>query len=52
MAGIFLIQVSGKYAYVACGDGLRIVDVSDPANLRAVGFCSTPSPALAVHIPR
>jgi hypothetical protein len=33
------VTVTGNYAYVAIwGDGLRVVDVSDPANPTEVGL--------------
>ena len=35
------VAVQGNYAYLI-GDGLRVVDVSDPHNPREVGYCDTP----------
>jgi hypothetical protein len=45
------VAVSGNFAYVAAfGDGLHIVDVSDPANIRPVGWYDTPSSATGVTV--
>jgi hypothetical protein len=45
------VFVSGSYAYVAMGGlGLRIVDISDPANPQEVGFSDTEGVAEAVQV--
>jgi hypothetical protein len=45
------IYVSGDYAYVAADDaGLRVMDVSDPANPTEVGYYDTPGCAKGVDI--
>lgn len=35
------VALAGNYAYLACSAGLRAIDVTDPANLKAVGQTST-----------
>ena len=43
----YSVAVSGGYAYVADGySGLRVVDVSDPANPVETGFYDTPDTCL------
>jgi hypothetical protein len=45
------VYVSGNYAYVADGGaGLRVIDVSNPANPREVGFFDTPGFAEDVYV--
>jgi hypothetical protein len=45
------VALSGDYAYVADqASGLRVIDVSDPANPTSAGSCDTPGYANAVAI--
>ena len=45
------VEVSGNYAYVAAFEnGLRIIDVSDPANPREVGYLDTKGCAYKVYV--
>ena len=45
------VAVSGNYAYVAdYGAGLRVVDVSNPANPVEVGYYDTPDCAIGVAV--
>jgi len=46
----FNVKLSGKYAYIADGDGLEIVDVSDPNNLIEVGYFDTPGWAVDLYV--
>ncbi len=42
------VYVTGPYAYVAFGSGLRIINVANPANLYEVGYYA--NPVAAVHV--
>lgn len=45
------VAISGSHAFVAMhGEGVRVVDVSDPASLREVGAFDTPGVAEAVWV--
>jgi len=45
------VAVAGSYAYVADGvAGLRVIDVSDPANPQERGYCHTADYALGVAV--
>jgi hypothetical protein len=45
------VYVSGNYAYVAdYSSGLRVIDITDPANPSVVGTCDTPGFANGVYI--
>ncbi len=45
------VSVQGDYAFVAAfDDGLRVVDVSDPANPKEVGHCDTPGLAWGIFV--
>ncbi len=46
------VEVSGSYAYVAdCRSGLRVLDISIPANPVEVGYYDTPGRANDVVVP-
>jgi len=45
---IFSCFVVGNYAYVGCGESLRIIDVSNPASPNEVGFIDTPASNVCV----
>jgi len=42
------VYVSGNYAYVADGVGVRILDISDPANPKEVSFCEVSAGSIFV----
>ena len=44
------MAVSGSYAYVADGSGLRVIDVSTPTSPIEVGFVDTPGDAEGVAV--
>jgi hypothetical protein len=45
------VVVKDRYAYVAAGDGgLRVIDISDPASPREVGYYDTPGWAQEVAL--
>ena len=46
----FDVAVSGDYAYLADGGGLRIINVSVPSNLTEMGYCETPGSARGVAV--
>lgn len=47
----FGVTVAGDYAYVAAKEnGLRIIDVANPAAPREIGFYNTPGTAVKVYI--
>ncbi len=50
MASAYGLYVVGDYAYVADGWGLRVIDVSDPTNPQAVGYCFTRYWAIGVYV--
>ena len=44
-----LVELAGGHAYVAGGETLRVVDVSDPARPAAFGTFTAPGPIRALH---
>ena len=42
--------IAGGYTYLACYDGLRVVDVSAPSHPTEAGFYNTPSYASKVTV--
>ena len=44
------MHVVGKYAYLTDEEGLYVIDVSKPTNLRRVGFCGTSDSAYGVKV--
>ncbi len=45
-----LVELAGDYAYVAGGETLQVVDVSDPARPAALGTFTAPGPIWAFHV--
>lgn len=39
--GASTIQIAGRYAYYGTVQGIHVADISDPGNIREVGFCNT-----------
>ncbi|MEO0158600.1 MAG: hypothetical protein ABIM59_07740, partial [candidate division WOR-3 bacterium] len=45
------VEISGKYAYVAIGkDGVRVVDITNPRDLKVVGHWTGPGAAIGVRV--